>query len=221
MLPKAVSICGVFGAAQNMELDVQLLEAAENGQGGWRLYQWSCPAVSLGRFQKAERALLPGFETLVEVVMRPTGGKAVLHGHDLTVGAALPLASVHLEGTRDVIAVYRLLIAPLVAAMRACGAPVALAEETAFMRGSGPVADCFAHVAANDVVHTSTGQKVIGCALKLTDRAVLLQASIPQGQPLVDPRLIFDRPNIAVGTALEAASFESQLELAFATMASA
>ena len=55
-------------------------------------------------------------------------------------------------------------------------------------------ADCFATVSPNDIVHPATGQKVCGCAMRLTDRAVLVQASIPAGPPMVDPALIYLNP---------------------------
>ena len=38
------------------------------------------------------------------------------------------------------------------------------------------------------------GRKVCGCALKFTRNAILLQASIPIGEPLVEPGLLFDQP---------------------------
>jgi hypothetical protein len=35
-----------------------------------------------------------------------------------------------------------------------------------------------------------TGLKVCGCALRLTESAILLQASLPNGRPLVDPEKV-------------------------------
>ncbi|MFN0150232.1 MAG: biotin/lipoate A/B protein ligase family protein [bacterium] len=71
-----------------MGWDAALFEIAENEPVGavLRLYSWSPPAISLGRFQDvaravdAERAAAAG----VEIVRRPTGGRAVLHDADLT-----------------------------------------------------------------------------------------------------------------------------------------
>ncbi len=209
---------GVFGAEENMQRDTELASRAEEGEGAWRLYTWLRPSVSLGRFQSAERALLPGADALVEVVQRPTGGKAVLHGHDLTLGVALPLELFGLTGTRDVARVYRLLIEPIVLALQSCGAEVELAERTRWVRSAGHVADCFAHIAPNDVINPQTGQKVVGCALRLTERAVLLQASLPQGEPRVDPRLIFARPNLVPGIQVEAERFQWELASAFGVL---
>jgi hypothetical protein len=51
-------------------------------------------------------------------------------------------------------------------------------------------ADCFAFSSPNDVVDEETGQKVCGCALRLTETAVLVQASLPKGAPLVPPESV-------------------------------
>jgi lipoate-protein ligase A len=137
--------------------------------------------------------------------MRPTGGKAVLHGHDVTVGLALPLSLLsEMSGveeeklSRSLRSAYRLAIAPDVSALCECGQPAILGEEhseSKMKAGTGRVADCFAFTSANDIVHEKTGTKVCGCALKLTKKAVLLQASIPARQPLIDPYRVFARPS--------------------------
>jgi lipoate-protein ligase A len=181
-----------------MGRDEELLLRADGGEPGLRVYTWDGPWVSLGRFQQPRRALLRPEDTLW--VMRPTGGKSVLHGHDLTVGLALPLALLGLADSRRVAPAYRAVIGPIVRAMRSLGAEAVLGEETQLMTGSLPTSDCFAHVSPNDVVHPVSGQKLVGCALRITDRAVLVQASIPSGPPLVEPGSVFDSPHLAAWT---------------------
>jgi lipoate-protein ligase A len=199
----------------NMARDRELLAGAEAGVGGCRVYSWDGPWISLGLMQNPERDLLP--TNPVPWVVRPTGGKAVLHGHDVTVGLALPLAELVKEGeqverlSRSVKAVYRRVIAPLVVALRACGLPAKIAEDTRFVGGRGKTADCFAHVSPNDVVHEVTGQKVCGCALRLTSTAVLVQASIPNGPPLVDPRLVYAAPAAMSAFRWDATGFAAAL----------
>ena len=83
---------------ENMNRDVQLLDAAEKGNSGARVYTWSKLCVSLGRNQNPERALLNTKK--IDWVMRPTGGKAVLHGHDLTV--SLIVTSIWDVATRSI-----------------------------------------------------------------------------------------------------------------------
>lgn len=187
---------GRLDGAENMKRDELLLEEAEAGQPCCRLYSWEGPWVSLGRFQKPEKALC--IDCAVPWVMRPTGGKGVLHGHDLTIGAAFPLTSLGLKETdaRSVGPAYRAIIRPLVAALKDSGANVMLGEETRFVKSGGSTPDCFAHIAPNDVIDPNNGRKVMGCALKIGRRAVLVQCSLPVGLPLVDPSSVFPDPHI-------------------------
>ena len=178
----------------NMARDAALLHRAETDGGSYaRVYSWDGPWVSLGRFQKPERALKHPETT--RWVMRPTGGKAVLHGHDVTVGVAASLKALGIDDNKGTSVVYRAIVGPLVAALTAAGLPAVLAEGTGHVKSAGHTADCFAHVSPNDVVDPATGQKVCGCALRVTELAVLLQASVPVAGPLVDPGEVFDRPS--------------------------
>lgn len=201
--------------ATNMARDAELLERAERGESAARVYSWDGAWVSLGRFQRPEKALLRPDE--LDWVTRPTGGKAVLHGHDVTVAIALPLGDIGVGETeaRRVSVVYRRAIGPLVEALSRAGVPAELAEGTEFVRSAGQKADCFAYVSPNDIVDPSTGRKVCGCALRLTDRAVLVQASIPNGVPLVPPETVF-RHAQQTATAQKLNLYEFAQELASA-----
>lgn len=179
---------GVNDGFTNMSRDAELIEPAIAGQGACRVYEWDGPWVSLGRSQVPELSLKSNCQ--VPFVMRPTGGKAVLHGHDLTVGIAMPVSI----DPREVKAIYRGIVPILVGALNRVGIPAALAEETPFVRGAGKVADCFAHVSANDIVDPTNGTKVCGCALRVVSGAVLVQASIPVGIPAINPADVFNDP---------------------------
>ena len=94
--------------ASNMAVDVALLEAAarEESPPILRFYAWDPPAVSLGRFQRAdgidlEYARRRGWD----VVRRPTGGRAVLHQHELTYSIVLPPSVLGGTGVRTSYAV--------------------------------------------------------------------------------------------------------------------
>lgn len=194
-----------------MDADRALLRQAEEGQVGWRLYTWSESCVTLGRSQQPERDLLP--ECPVGYAMRPTGGRAVLHGHDLTVGLAFPLAHLGLAaGEKSIRRVYREAIRSLVAALCQAGVDVRLAEDLARDPSRGRSADCFVQVSNNDIVLADTSQKVCGCALQLTETAVLVQASIPVGKPLVDPSLVYRIPAQVVPISLSESRLRTALE---------
>jgi len=146
--------------------------------------------------------------------MRPTGGKAVLHGHDMTVGLALPLNVLGLSGaqSRSLVAVYKRVVGVLVEALQGCGVRAELGENTTLHKSEGHTADCFAHVAPNDIVDPSTGQKVCGCALKVTQSAVLVQASIPARRPLVGPETVFVKPSTSYWSQVDSQGFADSLE---------
>ena len=190
-----VSVEPLLDGPANMARDAELLQDAERGRAGARVYTWDGPWVSLGRFQRPEKALRD--PTKIDWVMRPTGGKAVLHGHDVTVGMAVPLPALGIteSGSRRVSTVYRAVVRPLVEALAAAGLPATLAENTPFVRTGCQTADCFAHVSPNDIVDPATGHKVCGCALRVTPGAVLVQASVPVRRPLVRPDAVFDSPH--------------------------
>ena len=185
--------------ATNMMRDAELLTAAEFGESAARVYSWDGAWVSLGRFQNPAKALLD--PEAVGWVMRPTGGKAVLHGHDVTVGMAFDLRDIGVSESeaRRVSTVYRRAVAPLVEALTNSGLPAVLAEGTEHVRNAGHTADCFAHVSPNDIVDPVLGTKVCGCALRVTQDAVLLQASIPVDEPLIDPAKVFASPHAFSG----------------------
>ncbi len=166
-----------------MARDAALLDAAEVGEWGWRVYGWDGPWVSLGRFQDPQRAVAPGWDRWC---VRPTGGRAVLHGHDATLALALP----HDGDCRQVKALYRRLIAPLVEALCACGLECRLAETTRYVGRGRESEDCFAFRSPNDVVCPDTGAKVCGCALRVSERGALLQASVPYRAPLAEGGIV-------------------------------
>lgn len=74
--------------AAHMGWDAALFEIAEGGPAGavLRLYTWNPSAISLGRFQDCARAIDRDRAAAagIEIVRRPTGGRAVLHEADVT-----------------------------------------------------------------------------------------------------------------------------------------
>ncbi|MDH4246418.1 MAG: hypothetical protein OEW39_01215, partial [Deltaproteobacteria bacterium] len=78
----------------NMAKDAFFLEhAVVTGIPTLRLYQWEPMTLSVGRTQKIEREvnLDACREAGVPLVRRSTGGRAVLHGQDLTYSVTAPL----------------------------------------------------------------------------------------------------------------------------------
>lgn len=209
-----VAYDGIHDGPTNMARDSDLLVAAEAGGASARVYGWDGAWVSLGRFQRADTSLLPSAP--VQWVERPTGGRGVLHGHDVTVALAFPLFGlVPPTEWRSIRAVYRAAIAPLVLALRECGVNAGLGEKLSREIRSGELRspDCFAAVSANDVVDLETGIKICGCALRLTETAVLAQCSIPAGPPLIDPAQVYVHAAPAHWIQLDAVEFAANLAL--------
>src|SRR5438093_13692851 len=77
-----------------MAIDEAILAGCSEGTSPptLRLYQFSPPCLSLGRFQDPERDADPAACAArgIEIVVRPTGGRAVLHWGDLVYAVTAP-----------------------------------------------------------------------------------------------------------------------------------
>lgn len=157
--------------SRNMALDHALAEGLAEGEAVFRLYAWERRTVSFGRNEPAaevySRAAAEGLG--VDCVRRPTGGRAVLHDAELTYAVAAPVRA--LNGVRNA---YRRINHALAAALRALGAPVTLAKETAVPSvDAGP---CFQDPADGEV--TAAGRKLVGSAQCRIGGAILQHGSI-------------------------------------------
>src|SRR5262245_49815338 len=75
--------------ACNMAIDGALLQevaSSEVPRTIVRLYGWSTPTISLGRNQQVDKAVDRVYcrANGIQIVHRPTGGRAVLHDDELT-----------------------------------------------------------------------------------------------------------------------------------------
>jgi len=154
-----------------MAIDHALAVCLEAGEGLLRLYRWERPTLSLGRNEPAAAYPLDAIRKKgMDVVRRPTGGRAVLHDGELTYAVVAPLGA--WGGPR---AAYQAINEALAAALRSLGAPVQLAPEA-----SGPLAPdagpCFQVPAAGEVV--AAGRKLAGSAQARIGSALLQHGSI-------------------------------------------
>lgn len=168
-----------------MAADTALLTAVAAGAPpALRLYRFDPPALSLGRFQPDADVDREACARLgVQVVRRPSGGRALLHGADLTYAVAMrrpPGAA----GTVD--AVYRTLAGGLIAGLAELGVRAAIAHHQG---PAGPV--CMATQQGADL--RVGDRKLCGSAQVQRDGAILQHGSI-----LLD-RLPFDETDLVVG----------------------
>jgi lipoate-protein ligase A len=151
-----------------MAIDEQLLNTAlDKPDVGavLRLYRWSRPTLSLGYHQ---RSLPPHWQELaaageIDLVRRPSGGRAVLHAGDITYALVWPAP----PGSRR--AVYGRACGWLCRAFAELGLPLRFGRSSP----SRDRASCFATSTAADLVHAN-GAKRIGSA-QLWRRGSLLQ----------------------------------------------
>lgn len=154
-----------------MAIDAALLEQR---QAVLRLYSWSRPTLSLGFHQACEPHWLDWQRQREgDLVRRPSGGGAVLHGGDLCYALVWPDP----PGSR--IAVYQQVCSWLQQAFAALGEPLQFGHERP--RAGG---DCFASSTAADLLN-SAGHKRIGSAMRW-QRGCLLQHGSIQLRP--DPQ---------------------------------
>lgn len=195
----------------NMLKDAGLLLRADKGIVAARVYGWRGPWATIGQFQKAEQELVD--DCTIPFAVRPTGGRAVLHGHDVTVGLAVPYSLIGVTA-REVKKAYRAVAQPIIDALQSSGVEAELAERTPHSGKGDRAADCFGYNSANDIVDRVSGKKICGCALRMLEQSVLVQASIPNGPPLVDPRMVFRRPTLDYSFRWDASNFAPNLEAA-------
>jgi lipoate-protein ligase A len=173
----------------NMAIDLALLDlAAERGVATVRTYDWRGPTVSFGRNERVRATWdVAGLRASgFAVVRRPTGGRALLHGADLTYAVALPLpASVSWR------AAYAAVNASLLAALHRLGVPATLVRDAPALAPDGLA--CFAAPADGEIV--VDGRKLVGSAVWRTPRAYLQHGSVL----LRDTQAQLDRFRLAPG----------------------
>ncbi len=163
--------------AENMAQDEALLyEADRSGAAFLRLYRWTPPCLSFGRNEPAcARYDRSAIEQLgLDVVRRPTGGRAVWHEHELTYAVAAPVAAF---GTLH--ASYRAIHERLAAALRRLGAAAALAPDRSAQALDDTAGACFAAPVGGEVV--VAGRKLVGSAQVRHGSAFLQHGSMLLG----------------------------------------
>ncbi|MDE2662784.1 MAG: hypothetical protein OXI39_07260 [Gemmatimonadota bacterium] len=164
--PCVVLPYAVADGARNMAVDEAMLELAAAGSTLLRFYGWEPWCLSLGRHQRAPDRLLgrspddlrPG----VDAVRRPTGGRSVFHGPEITYAFACPARA--WGGPRAVLhAVHR----ALAEGLRALGVPLdevgSDGAEASFAEAARiSAASCFRDPAPGEL--TARGRKLVGSA---------------------------------------------------------
>ena len=162
--------------SENMACDWSLVElAARTGAAFLRLYRWDPPCLSFGRNEPAstryDRAAIE--RRGLDVVRRPTGGRAVWHEHEVTYAVAAPIAAFG-----SLRAAYCAIHERLAAALRHLGLDPTVAPTGPTVRPSD-LGSCFDAPAGGEVL--VGGRKVVGSAQVRHGTALLQHGSILLG----------------------------------------
>ncbi len=176
---------GISTGADNMAVDGMLLErVAESGNPPvLRFYAWHPPAVSIGYNQSAptELDLARCRQEGIDVVTRPSGGRAVLHWNELTYSLSWSDDEPALAG--GVSASSRRVGQSLVDGLRSFGVAAELEPGESTRGGSSVVSSskgpCFASTSRWEV--KCGGKKLVGSAQRRIRGGVLQHGSVLLG----------------------------------------
>lgn len=145
----------------NMKFDLGLVEEFRiTGRPVLRFYSWKPYCISLGKNQTQSdiNAALAGRDG-IDIVMRPTGGKAVLHAEELTYSVVMETRGMSVRDS------YNMISTALVEGLRTLGADLELSQSSAdfqkLFRDPSAI-PCFSTSAVYEVEHR--GRKLVGSA---------------------------------------------------------
>lgn len=140
-----------------------------------RLYSWSPPCLSLGRFQRSSAVdRVACAREGVDIVRRPSGGRALLHAEEVTYAIVAPVNH-PLLGSDSILATYRQISLALMIGLRQLGAQVKLTPVE--RRRKDRSAACFDAPAAYEL--TVDGRKLVGSAQVRRHGVILQHGAIP------------------------------------------
>jgi lipoate-protein ligase A len=196
-----------------MAIDEAILRryVGDRGQPTLRFYTWSPPALTLGYGQPiaAEIDLAQCRALGIDVVRRPTGGRAVLHDHEVTYSVVLSADDPRVSS--GVLAAYLTISQALIRGLSYLGIA---AELLPLRRGPLPPSDqlspvCFATPSSYEVA--VQGRKIIGSAQRRAHGVIMQHGSIPLSWDLQKMHAVFGAPQRHAAAALGALEYRSRM----------
>jgi lipoate-protein ligase A len=146
-----------------------------------RFYQWKEPTLSIGYSQKARKVVDFTFckSRGIQIIRRPTGGKAVLHDQELTY--SLVSNDVEYFPIHDISGTYQLIAEALSSGLKKMGIQTVLAGSISrigsnFRDQSYPQFACFAVANHHEILWKN--RKLIGSAQRRTQQGFLQHGSV-------------------------------------------
>jgi lipoate-protein ligase A len=193
----------------NMDFDIELAKNCPADEAYLRLYRWNPYAISIGANQNEteidkELAAADG----IDVVKRPTGGRAILHAKEVTYSVVMPVNSLSSSKV-----IYNTISRALVEGLKLYH-PALEGLELEAIQPSFPALlqkpggmICFASTAKHEVKFS--GRKLIGSAQRKMNRTILQHGSILCGEyhlKLVDYLNLEAETKLSLGTEMKAST---------------
>lgn len=163
-----------LSAAENMATDEAVFIYSQTRQISptIRFYSWLAPAISIGIFQQVNRDidLAACRKMSLDIVRRPTGGKAVFHQHDLTY--AVVGFEQHDGFPSDILGTYRIISQCLIRGLRNLGIETEMSGEIRKIENQPAEALCFSSPTRYELL--VKGRKICGSA-QVRSRGTFLQ----------------------------------------------
>ena len=179
---------GYRSGRYNMDYDLQLVERCKNENASFlRIYGWKPYAISLGYNQNKSPKDLPinyarCKEDGLDVVQRPTGGRAVLHSEELTY-------SVVFKSNKSAREIYKDISLALIEGLKSIAPRNKKLQQLSFTKKNpdllslvktGMYNVCFNAAVANEI--NLNGKKLVGSAQRKFGNIVLQHGSILIGE---------------------------------------
>ncbi|MBN2201984.1 lipoate--protein ligase family protein [bacterium] len=174
---------GEAAGAVHMAVDSVLLENPSRlNVPTVRMYRWKPVCLSLGIHQRDCRVDYPACRRDgVDVVRRPTGGRAVLHSDEITYAVVFPVESE--TGGLPKQDLYRNVSEAIVRGLSGLGLPVSYEKRSGrppSPRDPSAAMSCFSSAARWEIL--LDGRKLVGSAQKIAPAGVLQHGSILTGE---------------------------------------
>lgn len=169
----------------NMEYDEFLAKRliTKSGKPSVRVYGWNPPAISLGYNQNMEDIDLKKCqEEGIDVVRRPTGGRAILHWNELTYSVVMYCKDISISE------VYQKISNALVEGLKLLGVEVELEKSQPNLQQiykSKTSIPCFSSSARYEIQHS--GRKLVGSAQRRYQVGDGTEVVLQHGSILIGP----------------------------------